>query len=54
MLIIVIIFFRDLFGILEFNLSFNFNVFILILIYVGMIFYLNYYVLKFEVSKKNI
>ncbi|MBS9770616.1 MAG: hypothetical protein J7F05_09080 [Trichodesmium erythraeum GBRTRLIN201] len=46
--------FRDLFGIPEFNLSFNSNVPTLILTYAGMILYLNHYVSKFEVSKKNI
>ena len=44
--------FRELFGIPEFNFSFNSNVPTLIMTYLGMIFYLNYVILKFEVNKK--
>lgn len=40
--------FREWFGIPALNLGFNSNVPTLILTYVGMIFYLNYYVPKFE------
>ncbi len=40
--------FRDIFGIPEFDLGFNSSVPTLILTYLGMIFYLNYFVPKFE------
>ena len=42
--------FRDLFNIPEFNLGFNSSVPTLILTYVGMILYLNYFVPKFTAS----
>ena len=42
--------FRELLGIPEFDMGFNSNVPTLILTYVGMIFYLNYFVPKFERS----
>ena len=44
--------FRDLFGIPEFDLGFNTSVPTLIMNYLGMIFYLNYFVPKFTVNKK--
>ncbi len=44
--------FRDLFGIPEFDLGFNSNIPTLILTYIGMILYLNYFVPKFEVEKQ--
>jgi len=40
--------FRELLGIPEFDMGFNSNVPTLILTYLGMIFYLNYFVPKFE------
>ena len=43
--------FRELFGIPEFDLGFNTSVPTLIMTYLGMIFYLNHYVPKFEVGK---
>jgi len=43
--------FRDLFGIPEFDLGFNSSVPTLIMTYLGMIFYLNYFVSKYEVEK---
>ncbi len=42
--------FRELFGIPEFDMGFNSNVPTLILTYLGMIFYLNYFVPKYKVS----
>ncbi len=42
--------FRELFGIPEFDMGFNSNVPTLIITYLGMIFYLNYFVPKFEHS----
>ena len=44
--------FRDLFGIPDFNFGFNSSVPTLIMTYVGMIAYLNYFVPKFTVEKK--
>ncbi len=44
--------FREWFNIPEFNLGFNSNVPTLIITYVGMILYLNYFVPKFNVEKK--
>lgn len=43
--------FRDLFGIPEFDLGFNTSVPTLIMNYLAMIFYLNYFVPKYEVEK---
>jgi len=45
--------FRELFGIPEFDFGFNSNIPTLIITYLGMIFYLNYFVPKFKVEKKN-
>jgi hypothetical protein len=42
--------FRELFGITEFDLGFNSNVPTLILTYIAMIFYLNYFVSKLKVD----
>ncbi len=44
--------FRELFGIPEFDLGFNSSIPTLILTYIGMILYLNYFVPKFEVAKR--
>jgi len=44
--------FRELFGIPDFDLGFNSNVPTLIMTYLGMIFYLNYFIPKFKVNKK--
>jgi len=49
MLSIATISFREWFGIPEFNFNFNSNVPTLILTYLGMIFYLNYFVPKYKV-----
>jgi len=43
--------FRQWFNILDFNLDFNSIIPTLILTYIGMIFYLNYFVPKFKVDK---
>ena len=43
--------FRELLGIPEFDLGFNSNVPTLVMTYLGMIFYLNYFVPKFEIKK---
>ena len=43
--------FRELFGIPEFDMGFNSSIPTLILTYIGMILYLNYFVPKFEVEK---
>ena len=43
--------FRELFGIPDFDLGFNSNVPTLIMTYLGMIFYLNYFIPKFKVNK---
>ena len=45
--------FRELLSIPEFDMGFNSNVPTLILTYLGMIFYLNHFVPKFELEKKN-
>lgn len=45
--------FRQWFGIPDFNLGFNSSVPTLILTYVGMILYLNYFVPKFTINKKH-
>ena len=45
--------FRELFGIPDFDLGFNSSVPTLIMTYLGMIFYLNYFVPKFKVNKKS-
>ena len=45
--------FRELLGIPEFDMGFNSNVPTLILTYIGMILYLNYFVPKFEVEKRH-
>jgi len=45
--------FRELLSIPDFDLGFNSNVPTLVLTYVGMILYLNYFVPKFIVDKKN-
>ena len=45
--------FRELFGIPDFNLGFNSSVPTLIMTYLGMIFYLNYFVPKFELEQKR-
>jgi len=42
--------FRELFGIPDFGLGFNSNIPTLVLTYLGMIFYLNYFVPKFTVD----
>jgi len=52
MLIIATTSFRQWLNIPDFNLGFNSNVPTLILTYVGMIFYLNYFVPKFKVEEK--
>jgi len=52
MLIIATTSFRQWLNIPDFNLGFNSNVPTLILTYVGMIFYLNYFVPKFKVAEK--
>jgi len=44
--------FRELFGIPDFDFGFNSNVPTLIMTYLGMIFYLNYFIPKFKVNKK--
>jgi len=46
--------FRELFGIPEFDLGFNTSVPTLIMTYVGMIIYLNHFVPKFQIEKKNL
>ena len=51
MLIIATTSFRQRFHIPEFNLDINSNVPTLILTYLGMIFYLNYFVPKFKIEK---
>ncbi|MGK0390217.1 MAG: hypothetical protein ACI94Y_002968 [Maribacter sp.] len=43
--------FRELFGIPEFDLGFNSSIPTLIMTYLGMIFYLNYFVPKFKVTE---
>jgi hypothetical protein len=53
MLSIAKVSFRELFGIPEFNLGFNSNVPTLVMTYLGMIFYLNYFVPKFEIKKEH-
>ena len=45
--------FRELFSIPEFDLGFNSSVPTLIFTYLGMILYLNYFVPKFELNKKD-
>ncbi len=45
--------FRELFGIPEFDLGFNSNMPTLIMTYLGMIFYLNYFVPKFKLEKRS-
>ena len=45
--------FRELFGLPNFNFGFNSNVPTLIMTYLGMIFYLNYFVPKFTITNKN-
>ena len=45
--------FRELLGIPEFDLGFNSNVPTLVMTYAGMIMYLNYFVPKFIVTKKQ-
>lgn len=45
--------FRQWFGIPEFNFNFNSNVPTLILTYLGMIFYLNVFVPKYDIDKKS-
>mgnify|MGYP001132837321 CR=1 FL=1 len=44
--------FREWFNIPDFNLGFNSNVPTLVLTYIGMIFYLNYFVPKFKIDKE--
>ncbi len=51
MLSIATVSFRELFGIPELDLGFNSSVPILVMTYVGMILYLNYFVPKFTVKK---
>lgn len=52
MLSVAMVSFRDLFGIPEFDLGFNSSVPTLIFTYLGMIFYLNYFVPKYTIDQK--
>ncbi len=45
--------FRELFGIPDFDLGFNSSVPTLVMTYIGMIVYLNYFVTKFKLEKKT-